>query len=116
MLEAEVGHQHPTADQTSPLHQTSAFPQPSTVSGVADRREVNCLMALVKHPGISTALGAAILFGASAPIAKLLLEGAAPQLLAGLFYLGSGIGLGIVWLRRRRSADVASESSLTRRD
>ena len=69
-----------------------------------------------KNPGIATALGAAILFGASAPLAKLLLEGVAPQLLAGLFYLGSGIGLGIVWLRRRQSAEVATETSLARHD
>src|SRR2546423_1976101 len=73
-------------------------------------------MRSLKNPGIATALGAAILFGASAPLAKLLLKGAAPQLLAGLFYLGSGIGLGIVWLRRRHSAEAATESPLTRRD
>src|SRR6185436_3575100 len=47
---------------------------------------------------------------------KLLLEGVAPQLLAGLFYLGSGIGLGIVWLRQRQSAEVATERPLTRHD
>lgn len=69
-----------------------------------------------KNPGIATALGAAILFGASAPLAKLLLEDASPQLLAGLFYLGSGIGLGIVWLRRRQSSEVATERPLTRSD
>src|SRR5204863_404694 len=73
-------------------------------------------MQSLKNPGIATALGAAILFGASAPLAKLLLEGAAPQLLAGLFYLGSGIGLGVVWLRRRQSAEVARERPLTRHD
>jgi len=73
-------------------------------------------MQSLKNPGIATALGAAILFGASAPLAKLLLEGAAPQLLAGLFYLGSGIGLGVVWLRVRQSAEVARERSLTRHD
>ena len=73
-------------------------------------------MQSLKNPGIATALGAAILFGASAPLAKLLLEGAAPQLLAGLFYLGSGVGLSVVWLRRRQSADVAREKPLTRHD
>jgi drug/metabolite transporter (DMT)-like permease len=62
------------------------------------------------------ALAAALLFGASAPFAKLLLEGTAPQLLAGFLYLGSGLGLGAVWLRRRRSAQVARETLLTRRD
>jgi drug/metabolite transporter (DMT)-like permease len=66
--------------------------------------------------GIAMALTAAILFGASAPFAKLLLASASPQLLAGLLYLGSGIGLSIVWLRRRRSSEVARETPLTKRD
>jgi drug/metabolite transporter (DMT)-like permease len=43
--------------------------------------------------GVLLALAAAVLFGVSAPFAKLLLRGAAPQLLAGLLYLGSGAGL-----------------------
>ena len=66
--------------------------------------------------GIGLALAAAVLFGASTPFAKLLLAAAAPQLLAGLLYAGSGVGVGIVWLRRRRAAEVARETSLTRRD
>ena len=41
---------------------------------------------------------ATALSGASTPIAKPLLEGPSPQLLAGLLYLGSGIGVGTVWL------------------
>src|SRR6059058_2154991 len=73
-------------------------------------------MQSLKNRGIATALGAAILFGASAPLAKLLLEGAAPQLLAGLLYLGSGIGLGVVWLRRRQLPEAATERPLTRQD
>jgi drug/metabolite transporter (DMT)-like permease len=45
-------------------------------------------------PGALMALGAAALFGASTPFAKLLLgDGLNPWLLAGLLYLGSGIGL-----------------------
>jgi hypothetical protein len=39
------------------------------------------------------ALGAALLFGASTPLAKLALSSANPLLVAGLLYLGSGIGL-----------------------
>lgn len=39
------------------------------------------------------ALLAAALFGASTPLAKLLLNGVSPVTLAGLLYLGSGIGL-----------------------
>lgn len=46
-------------------------------------------------PGIASALGAALLFGAGTPLAKLLLLEVSPWLLAGLFYLGSGIGLSI---------------------
>lgn len=43
--------------------------------------------------GILAALGSALLFGASTPFAKLLLTHVSPWLLAGLLYLGSGLGL-----------------------
>jgi drug/metabolite transporter (DMT)-like permease len=43
--------------------------------------------------GIVAALGAALLFGAGTPIAKLLLAHVDPWMLAGLLYLGSGVGL-----------------------
>ena len=45
--------------------------------------------------GAGSALLAALLFGASTPVAKFLLGDIAPVLLAGLFYAGSGIGLAI---------------------
>ncbi|ARG97257.1 DMT family transporter [Legionella micdadei] len=44
-------------------------------------------------PSIVTAFSAAILFGASIPFAKELLGNIPPVLLAGLLYLGSGLGL-----------------------
>ena len=44
-------------------------------------------------PGIPAALGAALLFGAGTPLAKWLLDAVSPWLLAGLLYLGSGVGL-----------------------
>ncbi|EYC50046.1 membrane protein [Hylemonella gracilis str. Niagara R] len=48
------------------------------------------------------ALLAAALFGASTPFAKALVGDISPVLLAGLLYLGSGVGLGIVrWIRDR---------------
>lgn len=56
---------------------------------------------MTKHHGILAALVAAILFGASTPFAKLLLGRIDPWLLAGILYLGSGIGLSIVRLVRR---------------
>lgn len=46
------------------------------------------------------ALGAALLFGASTPLAKLAGVDVAPQLLAGLGYLSSGAGLALVLLAR----------------
>ena len=54
------------------------------------------------HPGVGAALGAALLFGAGTPLAKLLLAGTDPWLLAGLLYLGSGLGL-TLWRMLRRS-------------
>jgi drug/metabolite transporter (DMT)-like permease len=63
--------------------------------------------------GVGVALLAAVLFGLSAPIAKLLLGRTTPQLLAGLLYLGSGLGLLAVWLVHRRGSH---EAPLTRRD
>ena len=48
------------------------------------------------------ALSAAALFGLSTPFAKLLLGELSPQLLGGLLYLGSGIGLSAVRLARDR--------------
>ena len=47
------------------------------------------------------ALLAALLFGASTPIAKLLGGEIPPLLLAGLLYVGSGVGLGVLLLARR---------------
>jgi drug/metabolite transporter (DMT)-like permease len=49
-------------------------------------------------PGITAALGAALLFGAGTPLAKVLLATTDPWLLAAFLYLGSGLGL---WLTRR---------------
>jgi drug/metabolite transporter (DMT)-like permease len=51
---------------------------------------------------ILAALAAAALFGASTPFAKWLLGDVSPILLAGLLYLGSGIGLGLVRVVRDR--------------
>ena len=53
------------------------------------------------HPGVGAALGAALLFGAGTPLAKLLLASTSPWLLAGLLYLGSGLGLTLLRLLRR---------------
>ena len=53
--------------------------------------------------GILFALLAALLFGVSTPLAKIVLPQLVPVMMAGLLYLGSGIGLGIYWLILSRS-------------
>ena len=53
------------------------------------------------HPGIAAALASALLFGAGTPLAKLLLDNVSPWMLAGLLYLGSGLGLAVYRLLRR---------------
>ncbi|WP_354675250.1 DMT family transporter [Cupriavidus alkaliphilus] len=58
----------------------------------------------------SPALIAALLFGASTPLAKALTGSMPPLLLAGLLYLGSGLGLGIVLAARRAFSGRAQTS------
>lgn len=72
------------------------------------------------HRGVAYALGAAALFGASTPFAKLLLGDVPPVLLAGLLYLGSGCGLTLwglaAWLLSRNRAASHRETGLKRKD
>jgi drug/metabolite transporter (DMT)-like permease len=73
--------------------------------------------SLDRWKGIGFALLAALLFGASTPLAKPLLPHFAPVLMAGLLYLGSGVGLGVYRLVRSRTrATGAQEAALTRKD
>ncbi len=62
------------------------------------------------NKGITSALLAAVLFGASTPFAKLLTGETPPVLLAGLLYAGSGCGLS-AWLLCRRLARGAPSGS-----
>jgi drug/metabolite transporter (DMT)-like permease len=63
-------------------------------------------------PGVPLALGAAILFGVSTPISKLLLAAVDPQFLAGLLYLGAGLGLAAIHLGRSAFSIPAPEAPL----
>lgn len=54
------------------------------------------------HPAVVSALAAAALFGASTPFAKQLVGDLPTLLLAGLLYLGSGIGLTVIRVIRDR--------------
>lgn len=60
----------------------------------------------LKERGVLAALSAAALFGAGTPLAKALLQAVDPWLMAGLLYLGSGIGMTL--LRRWNRAPAVS--------
>lgn len=67
-------------------------------------------------PGVSIALLSAALFGASTPLAKLLLGTVDPWMLAGLLYLGAGTGLALARLLLRGTGAVSSEAPLRSAD
>lgn len=61
---------------------------------------------------VFVALAAAALFGAATPIAKALLGSMSPFMVAGLFYLGSGVGLGMgIVARSVRRSDAQARAS-----
>ena len=64
-----------------------------------------------RFAAISTALAAAALFGAATPVAKALLGSMPAFMVAGLFYLGSGLGLGVGILLRNMRASNARDVS-----
>ena len=66
-------------------------------------------------PGVPLALCAAALFGASTPLAKYLLGSIDPWVLAGLLYLGSGLGLTIL-IAVRKLMGATGEAGLKRSD
>ncbi len=73
-----------------------------------------------RWPGVPLALGSAVFFGASTPFAKLLLGTIDPWLMAGLLYLGAGLGLAIVrggrlWPGEGRGAPAARGPALAGR-
>ena len=61
------------------------------------------------HKGVLYALLAAALFGASTPFSKTLVGQVAPVMLAGLLYLGSGLGLLTWFILRAFAADKGQE-------
>lgn len=55
----------------------------------------------LRRPGVPAAIFSALLFGASTPLAKVLLTTVNPWMLAALLYLGSGLGLSAYRLLHR---------------
>lgn len=62
------------------------------------------------------ALLAAALYAISTPVSKLLLQDVAPTMMAGLLYLGAGIGIFGLGMVRRGVKALPHENHLTRRD
>lgn len=67
-------------------------------------------------PGVPLALGSALLFGLSAPMSKLLVGAIDLWLLAGILYLGAGLGLAILARARAALALPNEEAPLSRGD
>jgi drug/metabolite transporter (DMT)-like permease len=71
---------------------------------------------LAQRAAPAFALAAALLFGLSAPAAKLLVGTIDPWLVAGLLYLGSGLGLGLYRVARRFVRPATNETALAAHD
>ncbi len=69
-----------------------------------------------KSSGFTYAFIAAFLFGASTPLSKLLLAKTNPWFLAGILYLGAGIGILILMMIRSLLHKNHSQVSLTQKD
>ena len=65
-------------------------------------------LTVSQRRSVAAALGAAVLFGVTVPLAKRALGGESPWLVAGLLYLGSGLGLGVFALLQRRRWTMAA--------
>src|ERR1700744_1074134 len=79
------------------MHESS---EDSVSTTLKNRRSLDDPPMHSRFTAILTALAAAALFGATTPIAKALLGPMPPFMVAGLFYLGSGVGLGAILLGR----------------
>lgn len=64
------------------------------------------MIASGRSRGTAAGLAAAVLFGSSAPIAKALLPSSGPFMLAGLLYLGAGLGLSALGPLLRAGAEA----------
>ncbi len=67
-------------------------------------------------PGVPLALASAVLFGATPPLSKLLLNAVSPFMLAGLLYLGAGLGLAIYRFFRGTIGNTGNQASLRQQD
>lgn len=69
----------------------------------------------MKRPAVIYAILAALCYGISAPISKILLNGMTPALMASLLYLGAGAGMIALNLCRKRQSRV-KEAPITKKE
>lgn len=98
----------------------STDPVPAGGSGGECSRRGRSKLPYMRDPiaarGPALALGSAMLFGLSTPAAKLLVGTVDPWLLAGVLYLGSGVGLVVYGWSRRLFRRALLESPVRGRD
>lgn len=73
-------------------------------------------MKKTKNIGILLAILAAALYAVNSPFSKLLLDYMPPTLMAGLLYIGAGLGMGVIALVRRVRKTNDAENKITRAD
>ena len=73
-------------------------------------------MKKTKSIGILLAILAAALYAVNSPFSKLLLDYMPPTLMAGLLYIGAGLGMGVIALVRRVRKTNDAEKKITRAD
>ncbi len=69
-----------------------------------------------KRTAIFLALLAAALYAINVPFSKLLMVGVSPTMLAGLLYIGAGVGMGTLMLTQKAMGRPKTGSLLTRKD
>ena len=70
-----------------------------------------------KHnSGIFLAILAAVLYAINSPFSKLLLDYIPPTLMAGLLYIGAGVGMGAIFLTGQLTKRERAEANITKSD
>lgn len=65
---------------------------------------------------LAAALLAALLYGISSPVSKILLNEIPPVFLAALLYLGAGLGMGVLNLFRKRAEGIFNNKKIAKKD
>jgi drug/metabolite transporter (DMT)-like permease len=73
-------------------------------------------MQKAERYGIFLALFSAVLYALSTPFSKILLESVPSTMMAGLLYIGAGIGMGLIAFLRRKTDRKAEDGRFTKKE